>query len=40
MEEAVEFADSSPMPEVSDLYVDVYSDYPISMMKRGTNMSI
>ena len=40
MEEAVQFADSSPMPEVSDLYVDVYSDYPLSMMKRGTNMSI
>ena len=40
MEEDVQFADSSPMPEVSDLYVDVYSDYPLSMMKRGTNMSI
>jgi TPP-dependent pyruvate/acetoin dehydrogenase alpha subunit len=40
MEEAVSYADNSPLPELNDLYTDVYDDYPLSMMKRGTNMSI
>jgi TPP-dependent pyruvate/acetoin dehydrogenase alpha subunit len=40
MEEAVYYADNSPLPELNDLYTDVYDDYPLSMMKRGTNMSI
>ena len=38
MEEAIRFADDSPMPELSELYQDVYVDYPIDMMKRGVNM--
>jgi len=40
MEEAVKFADESPLPEPIELYDDVYVDYPKDMMKRGVNMSI
>ena len=40
MEEAVKFADESPLPEPSELYEDVYVDYPVDMMKRGTNMTV
>ena len=40
MEEAIKFADDSPMPEPMELYEDVYVDYPVGMMKRGTNMDI
>ena len=38
MEEAVKFADESALPEPSELYDDVYVNYPIDMMKRGANM--
>jgi TPP-dependent pyruvate/acetoin dehydrogenase alpha subunit len=38
MEEAIQFADSSPMPQPAELYEDVYVDYPLDMMRRGTNM--
>lgn len=40
MEEAVKFADESPLPEPSELYDDVYVNYPLDMMKRGANMAI
>ncbi len=38
MEEAVAFADASPLPEPHELYEDVYVDYPLDMMRRGVNM--
>ena len=38
MEEAVKFADESPLPEPHELYEDVYVDYPLDMMRRGVNM--
>ena len=38
MEEAVKFADESPLPEPYELYEDVYVDYPLDMMRRGVNM--
>ncbi len=40
MEEAVKFADESPLPEATELYEDVYSSYPLDLLKRGTNMAI
>ena len=40
MEEAVKFADESPLPEPSELYDDVYVDYPVEMMRRGANMPL
>jgi pyruvate dehydrogenase E1 component alpha subunit len=40
MDEAVKFADESPLPEPVELYDDVYVDYPKEMMKRGVNMSV
>ena len=40
MEEAVKFADESPLPEPVELYDDVYVDYPKEMKKRGVNMSV
>ena len=40
MEEAVKFADESPLPEPLELYEDVYVNYPKDMMKRGTNMAV
>ena len=38
MEEAVKYADESPLPEPHELYEDVYVDYPLDMMRRGANM--
>jgi TPP-dependent pyruvate/acetoin dehydrogenase alpha subunit len=38
MEDAVEFALSSPEPPLSDLYTDVYLDYPVEALKRGASM--
>jgi len=40
MEEAIKFADDSPMPDPIEIYDDVYVDYPVGMMKRGVNMDI
>ena len=40
MEEAVKFADDSPLPEALELYDDVYSSYPQQLLKRGANMEI
>jgi TPP-dependent pyruvate/acetoin dehydrogenase alpha subunit len=40
MEEAVKFADASPLPKPEELYDDVYVNYPKDMMNRGVNMSI
>ena len=40
MEEAIKFADESPLPEPAELYEDVYVSYPIDQMKRGVNMEI
>ena len=40
MEEAIKFADESPLPEPAELYEDVYVSYPVDQMKRGVNMEI
>ena len=40
MEEAVKFADESPLPEAIELYDDVYSNYPVEQLKRGANMEV
>ena len=40
MEEAIKFADESPLPEPAEIYEDVYVSYPIDQMKRGTNMEV
>ena len=40
MEEAVKFADESPLPDATEIYEDVYSSYPMDLLKRGTNMAI
>ena len=40
MEEAVKFADDSPLPDAAELYEDVYVNYPMESLKRGTNMAI
>ena len=40
MEEAIKFADESPVPDPLELYDDVYGSYPIESLKRGTNMEI
>ena len=40
MEDAIKFADDSPMPDPIEIYDDVYVDYPVGMMKRGVNMDI
>ncbi|MFQ6029486.1 MAG: thiamine pyrophosphate-dependent dehydrogenase E1 component subunit alpha [Dehalococcoidia bacterium] len=40
MEEAIRFADDSPLPEPAEIYDDVYVDYPLDMMKRGANMEV
>ena len=40
MEEAVAFADASPLPEPHEIYEDVYADYPVDMMRRGANMAV
>ena len=40
MEEAVKFADESPLPDTSELYDDVYVNYPREQLKRGANMAV
>ena len=40
MEEAIKFADESPMPEPAELYDDVYVNYPKELLKRGTSMHV
>jgi len=40
MEEAIRFADDSPLPDPAELYQDVYVNYPLEMMKRGTHMEV
>ena len=40
MEEAVKFADESPLPEAVELYDDVYVNYPVEQLRRGANMEI
>ena len=40
MEEAIKFADESPLPEPAELYEDVYVSYPIELMRRGANMEV
>ena len=35
MEEAIKFADDSPMPEPLEIYDDVYVNYPMELLKRG-----
>ncbi|MBI4234169.1 MAG: thiamine pyrophosphate-dependent dehydrogenase E1 component subunit alpha [Chloroflexi bacterium] len=38
MEEAVRFADASPLPPPEELYTDVYVSYPLELLKRGAGM--
>ncbi|MBM3942514.1 MAG: thiamine pyrophosphate-dependent dehydrogenase E1 component subunit alpha [SAR202 cluster bacterium] len=40
MDEAIKFADASPLPDPPQLYEDVYVSYPKDMMKRGANMEV
>jgi TPP-dependent pyruvate/acetoin dehydrogenase alpha subunit len=40
MDEAIKFADESPLPEALELYDDVYVSYPFEELKRGVNMEI
>jgi pyruvate dehydrogenase E1 component alpha subunit len=40
MEEAIRFADDSPLPEAPALYEDVYVSYPVDMLRRGANMEV
>ena len=40
MEDAIKFADESPLPDPLEIYDDVYVSYPIELLKRGTNMEI
>jgi len=40
MEEAVKFADESPVPDPLELYNDVYVNYPLGQLKRGVNMGV
>ena len=40
MEDAIKFADASPLPDPSQLYEDVYVSYPKELMKRGTHMEV
>ena len=40
MEEAIKFADESPLPEAKELYEDVYVNYPVEQLKRGANMEV
>ena len=40
MEDAIKFADESPLPDPLEIYDDVYVSYPLELLKRGTNMEI
>ncbi len=40
MEEAIKFADESPVPAPIDIYEDVYVNYPTELLKRGANMDV
>ena len=40
MEDAIKFADESPLPNPTELYEDVYVQYPSDLLKRGANMEI
>ena len=40
MEDAIKFADESPLPDPLEIYDDVYVSYPSELLKRGTNMAI
>jgi pyruvate dehydrogenase E1 component alpha subunit len=40
MEEAVKFADESPVPDGKELYEDVYVNYPMEQLRRGVNMGV
>ena len=40
IEEAVKFADESPLPDPIEIYDDVYVSYPKELLKRGANMEI
>jgi len=40
MEEAIKFADESPLPDPAELYDDVYANYAVDQLRRGTNMEI
>ena len=40
MDEAIKFADESPLPEEAEIYQDVYVSYPIEELKRGVHMDV
>ena len=40
MEDAIKFADESPLPNQEEIYDDVYVSYRTELLKRGTNMEI
>ena len=38
MDEAIQFAETAEAPELSELYTDVYVDYPLEQLRRGAGM--
>jgi pyruvate dehydrogenase E1 component alpha subunit len=40
MDEAIKFADDSPLPDPPQLYEDVYVSYPKELMRRGAHMEV
>ena len=38
MDEALQFAESAEAPDLSELYTDVYVDYPLEQLRRGAGM--
>ena len=40
IQDGIKFADDSPFPSPDELYTDVYVDYPLEALRRGTNMTV
>ena len=38
MDDALQFAEASEAPDLSELYTDVYVDYPLEQLRRGAGM--
>ena len=38
MDEAIQFAEAGEIPDLSELYTDVYVDYPLEQLRRGAGM--
>ena len=40
MDDAIQFAEAGELPDMSELYADVYVDYPLDQLSRGAGMLI